>query len=296
MILRLDDRRPIVWRTPHCVQIGVDPVAAVLDGVSDGDARLIAALGVGASREALRALGAQAEVPPHRVDEVLTALAPALEREQRAPRAAQRPPLAIVGSGAMAARVAGVLGEAGHPVAVGASVERVGGRRPAAAVLVSAHVVDPLAHQRWLRRDIAHLPIVFGEVAVTIGPLVVPGRTACLTCAERHRAARDEAWPAIAAQLWGRSASTETVALATEAAIEAARLLRKARNGTAVRLDTETSDRTENDVSGIEQCGCRELSAAPAPEPRRETGSRHALRATTTGAAPTTVRAPFALA
>ncbi|MDO9591464.1 MAG: hypothetical protein Q7J04_10010, partial [Microcella sp.] len=194
-----------------------------------------------------------------------------------------------------AARVAGVLGEAGHPVALGESIARVAGRRPGVAVLVSSHVSDPLEHQRWLRRDIAHLPIVFGEVAVTIGPLVVPGVTACLTCVEGQRSAIDPAWSSVAPQLWGRSAATETVALATEAAVEAIRMLRGldgvAPDGRAVRLDVDSGERTERRWQPSEQCGCRGLSPKSAPAPRRESDSEPALPEPTFGAAPTTARA-----
>jgi len=41
---------------------------------------------------------------------------------------------------------------------------------------------------------------VWGSSAV-IGPLVVPGHTSCLHCADLHRADRDPAWPALEAQL-----------------------------------------------------------------------------------------------
>jgi bacteriocin biosynthesis cyclodehydratase domain-containing protein len=34
-----------------------------------------------------------------------------------------------------------------------------------------------------------------------VGPLVVPGVTSCLGCADLHRRDRDAAWPAVAAQL-----------------------------------------------------------------------------------------------
>jgi bacteriocin biosynthesis cyclodehydratase domain-containing protein len=50
-------------------------------------------------------------------------------------------------------------------------------------------------------RQIPHLAVgVRGQVAV-VGPLVVPGRTACLQCVYLHRVDRDPAWPALAAQL-----------------------------------------------------------------------------------------------
>ncbi len=296
MILRLDSRRPLVWRSPRCLQLGVDPRLAVLDDVTDGDARLIDALTAGVTRTGLGTLAAQAGVAAHRVDEVLEAVAPALERQPSpgddSTGAWRRPPIAIVGRGAAAARVAGVLGEAGHPVVLGESITRVGGRRPGAAVLVSGYVVDPREHQRWLRRDIAHLPIVFGEVAVTIGPFVVPGVTACLTCVERRRSADDPAWSAVAPQLWGRSAPTETAALATEAAVETLRMLRsRSVDGLAVRLDVTNGERCERVWQPSEQCGCRGLSPRPAPALRRESGSEPARPAPTSAAAPTTARA-----
>ncbi len=297
MILRLDSRRPIVWRTPHSLQLGTDPVLAVLDNVTDGDARLLNALTAGSSRAGLDTLAAQAGVPPHRVGEVLRAVAPALERSDEQARAAQRQPLAIVGRGSAAARVAGVLGEAGHPVAHGSSVTLVAGRRPTVAVLVSGFVSDPIEHQRWLRRDIAHLPIVFGEVSVTIGPLVVPGVTACLTCVELHRVAAEPSWSAVASQMWGQSAPTETAALATEAAVEAVRVLRAPhREGLAVRLDVDSGNRTERVWEPSEECGCRGLRPSSVPALRRENDSAPARLASTTRAAPTTTRARAVLA
>jgi bacteriocin biosynthesis cyclodehydratase domain-containing protein len=39
------------------------------------------------------------------------------------------------------------------------------------------------------------------ETTGVVGPLVVPGRTACLRCLDLTRAERDAAWPRLAAQL-----------------------------------------------------------------------------------------------
>jgi bacteriocin biosynthesis cyclodehydratase domain-containing protein len=47
----------------------------------------------------------------------------------------------------------------------------------------------------------AHLAIVGGADRASVGPLVVPGRSACLRCVELHRTDRDPAWPTVAAQL-----------------------------------------------------------------------------------------------
>lgn len=61
------------------------------------------------------------------------------------------------------------------------------------AVLASLHL-DALAHLS---------ATVDGSHAV-IGPLVLPGTSSCLRCAELHRRDRDPAWPALAVQLASR--------------------------------------------------------------------------------------------
>lgn len=48
---------------------------------------------------------------------------------------------------------------------------------------------------------IPHLLVAVRETTAIIGPLVLPGLTACLLCVERHRAERDPGWPLVAAQL-----------------------------------------------------------------------------------------------
>jgi bacteriocin biosynthesis cyclodehydratase domain-containing protein len=55
--------------------------------------------------------------------------------------------------------------------------------------------------RQLVEAGIAHLPVrVTGSRAV-IGPLVLPGATSCLSCADLHRADRDPAWPLMVAQL-----------------------------------------------------------------------------------------------
>ncbi len=70
-------------------------------------------------------------------------------------------------------------------------------------LVVLAHpwaAADPLV-AGWQRAGTAHLvATVRGETGV-VGPLVVPGRTSCLRCAELHRRDADPSWPSLAAQL-----------------------------------------------------------------------------------------------
>ncbi len=259
MVLRIDPRRPLVWRTPHSIQIGVDPVVAVLDRVDDGDARLIAALTTGVTRSGLDMLAATAGVSAARVERLLAELAEALAPP---PRPAVRR-VAVIGAVPAAGRIARLIADAGHPVIAAAHGAGVVDHSIDAAVLVSHHVVDPNEHLSWLRRDIVHLPIVIGEQSATVGPLVEPGATACLACVDQLRTAEDPSWPAIEAQLWGREAHADAPMLATEAAIEALRLLR-GRGAESVRIDAVTGRRSRRMWRPSERCGCLGLESAPA--------------------------------
>ncbi len=63
-----------------------------------------------------------------------------------------------------------------------------------------------------------HLVASASEAIGAVGPMVVPGRTACLRCLDLHRTDRDAAWPLILAQLAGR----QPIPLACDAPLAAA--------------------------------------------------------------------------
>jgi hypothetical protein len=299
-VLRLDPRRPLLWRDPSTLQVGADPVLAVLADVDDARLRLVESLVVGVTRERLLQLAEHLGVRSTQVDALLTDLAGALRSdgatasagtEAGALPAAAVHPLAVVGRGVGAERVAAVLAEAGHPIALLTPAADLPRPRRAAAVLVSTHVVDPHEHARWLRRDVPHLPIVFSEVAVTVGPLVLPGASPCLVCVERQRARHDPARAAIAAQLWGAPAAAETPTLALEAALIARGMLRSRSTATSVRLDAETATRTTLAWQRDHDCTCRGFSPRAEPAARRGSDSEPARPAPPTAARPTTTRA-----
>jgi bacteriocin biosynthesis cyclodehydratase domain-containing protein len=76
------------------------------------------------------------------------------------------------------------------------------GTRPELAILVGRHSLDMRA--ALMREQIPHLAASADEAIGVVGPLVIPGRTACLRCLDLARADRDPAWPLILAQLDGR--------------------------------------------------------------------------------------------
>jgi bacteriocin biosynthesis cyclodehydratase domain-containing protein len=68
-------------------------------------------------------------------------------------------------------------------------------------VLSDYLVADPRMVRDLHRQGVPHLPVRVRDGTGLVGPLVIPGVTSCLGCADLHRGDRDPAWPAIAAQL-----------------------------------------------------------------------------------------------
>ena len=66
-------------------------------------------------------------------------------------------------------------------------------------VLTDYLVADPRMVRELHSQGVAHLPVRVRDGTGLVGPLVIPGVTSCLACADLHRSDRDAAWPAIAA-------------------------------------------------------------------------------------------------
>jgi hypothetical protein len=75
------------------------------------------------------------------------------------------------------------------------------GASPDLVVLVGDEPLDTERRAVLHADRVAHLAVVIGVGSGVVGPLVVPGRSSCLRCAELHRKERDDAWPALAVQL-----------------------------------------------------------------------------------------------
>jgi hypothetical protein len=96
-------------------------------------------------------------------------------------------------------------------------------QRPDLVILADTHRRElPAA---LVRTQVPHLAASASEAIGVVGPLVLPGRSACLRCLDLARAGRDPAWPLILAQLAGQPGTDppacDTV-LATMVAAQAA--------------------------------------------------------------------------
>jgi hypothetical protein len=69
--------------------------------------------------------------------------------------------------------------------------------------------------------NVAHLTAAAAEAIGVVGPLVIPGRTACLSCVDMARTDRDPAWPLILAQASGRVPAPAACAAVLAAAVAA---------------------------------------------------------------------------
>jgi bacteriocin biosynthesis cyclodehydratase domain-containing protein len=127
-----------------------------------------------------------------------------------------------------AARAAGV-DRAVHRVARETRTTDDPRRLPDLAVLAGRP--DPVDVAELMRSRVPHLAVRAEEAIGVVGPLVEPGRSACLRCADLARAARDSAWPVILAQAGhpdGPATSPQacdTVLAAATAALAAAQAL-----------------------------------------------------------------------
>ncbi|HEX8305241.1 MAG TPA: hypothetical protein VF612_10215 [Jatrophihabitans sp.] len=71
-------------------------------------------------------------------------------------------------------------------------------------VLTDPAPVDTSLRSALHQDRVPHLRATVDGEQATVGPLVIPGRTSCLQCADLHRTDRDPAWPALAVQLAAR--------------------------------------------------------------------------------------------
>jgi hypothetical protein len=129
-------------------------------------------------------------------------------------------------------------------------------------IVVSHFVVSPIDIQPWLGRDINHCAIVFGEASVRVGPLVVPGNSACIRCVELTHVDNDSTWSAVAPQVWRRTAAADSPALAVHAAAESLGMFPMG-GGYSVRIDGLTFRRAVSPHEFHPECGCRLLAATP---------------------------------
>jgi hypothetical protein len=153
---------------------------------------------------------------------------------------AGRPPSAPPPAGPAA--LTGAPSPAGSPPLVGMAGPAATSRRPDLVILADTYRRELPEILR--RAGVPHLAAAASEAIGVVGPLVLPGRTACLRCLDLTRAERDPAWPLILAQLTGGGAdppACDTVlaaAVATQAAAQVLAFVDRPASASAVSNGT----------------------------------------------------------
>ena len=144
------------------------------------------------------------------------------------------------------------------------------GPDPDLTVIVATGEPRRVTLDEMVRSGVPHLVVVLDADAVRIGPCVVPGRTPCVQCLDRHRSIWHPAWPALVPQFGqpiARTAVTPTVRLAAAAVIceEVARFAAGGRPlscSCVLAVGPALTTRVVGDTSFHPRCSCAVLLAA----------------------------------
>jgi hypothetical protein len=292
MTLRLDPRVPVVWRTPSSLQFGVDRPRLVLDDLGSLDELLISALRGGAQTERLLSLARKAGGDAAHVRALLATL-DAVLLPSTTVSTRTRGHVLVDGIGPCADAMRAELERAGVATFSGPDAAK---GDPALVILIAHYALPPRRYGHWLRSDVPHLPIVFGDSGVRIGPLVLPGVGPCLFCIDLEHTDRDPAWPALASQLVDRTAPGETEQTVRLAATLCAELVSAQLAGTPAAVERWSTASVHIGVDAWiscdrhaphRDCGCRALQDAPS---RPENASAPAVRADPRPSRPSSAR------
>lgn len=200
---------PVLVRPDGVVQVGWDPRRAVLvhppRGMSAAElARLLRSL---YAPTAMTDLQRQADRYPELDGEELGVLVAQLVDAGVATRGHRQRPgrsasVRVHGRGPLSDLLAEALRCSGARVKRSSQPHAVAALTGTDLVVLSDYLVaDPRMVRELHNQRVSHLLVRVRDGAGLVGPLVIPGVTSCLGCADLHRRDRDAAWPAVAAQL-----------------------------------------------------------------------------------------------
>lgn len=221
---------PIVWRSPSCMQLGVD-APVLLEGLTQGDKDLLSLLKSGISEKDFFTHAESLGIPSGRVYRLLSLLSEAGALEPPHPTEGSLRPahhvhamsaclnlnpqevaenlvnytVAVIGS--LRTHMERALELLGLPVRPCTQLEHIGGFKNPFVVLAGMWVPDILGGEYLVDQNINHLSLVIGEAQAEISHVVVPGVTPCISCTAKYRMAEDSDWASSWRSLWKQKPS-----------------------------------------------------------------------------------------
>lgn len=262
---RIDPAVPLLWRDGDTLQIGIEGTLRI-PASQPWVERLVARMAAGFRRSTFDVVAHAAGAPRDDARFLLARLEPLLIDDAPAPPAAWVESIGVL-DGRCEYRMREALIDEGVADGVRGDPRHVG------VVLVEG-AAAALQFARYLREDIAHLPVSWERGRTTVGPVIAPGISPCLSCRDAHDIANDPAWPRLHAQLVARPAGPLSAARVADAATLVARLLTaSASSPGAYAVISDDGRREWRSVTFHEECRCRVPSfpslpgtaTAPAP-------------------------------
>lgn len=242
----LDPAMPVLLRPDGVVQVGWDPRRAVLvqppDGVSPtGLADLLRFMHDPVSVHELNPAARRHGFNDQNFDEVLTALvASGVVRTRSRSRTSRALSIRVHGCGPLSDLLVDGLRCSGARVGHTSHANATGSATGIDLVVLADYLItDPRFVRELHRAGVPHLQVRVRDGTGLVGPLVIPGATSCLTCADLHRCDRDSAWPAVAAQLRDVVGNADRPVMLATAALALGQLQHII---TGVRRDDEPAD------------------------------------------------------
>lgn len=230
----LDPSRPVLLRPDGAVQVGWDPRRAVLihppgELTAVGLADLLRHLQSGAS---VAELDDRTAVRTDTIIELVSSLESAGVVTATTTRRSRAVSIRIHGRGPLSDLMASALRCSG--VQISQSSRTHAGAPADLAVLTDFLISDPRVVRELHVAGVPYLPVRVRDGVGLVGPLVIPGVTSCLGCADLHRSDRDAAWPAVAAQLRDTVGTADRATVLATAALalnQVDRVVRAVRHG-----------------------------------------------------------------
>ncbi len=224
----LDPTMPVLLRPDGAVQVGWDPRRAVVvrppAGVRSAElVPVLRAMSSPVSREQLQRVAGRAGLDDEAVDELLESLTSRGVLRVQGNSSGRTLSIRVHGDGPLTTLLADGLRCSGARVVL--TSHGNAGSGADLVVLADSLGTDPRLLRDMHAARVPHLPVRVRDGVGLVGPLVIPGVTSCLSCADLHRTDRDAAWPALAAQLRHEVGCADRPTLLATAALALGQLL-----------------------------------------------------------------------
>ncbi|OBI40301.1 cyclodehydratase [Mycobacterium kyorinense] len=220
----LDPAMPVVVRPDGAVQVGWDPRRAVLVQPPAGltAAQLATLLRSMHTPTPMSALHDQAPAvgAEHLADLVAQLVEAGVVSRSPRPQPGRSASIRVHGRGPLSDLLLEALRCSGARIKHSSQPHAVVTSAGADLVVLSDYLIaDPRLVRELHSQRVPHLAVRVRDGAGLVGPLVVPGVTSCLACADLHRRDRDAAWPAVAVQLRDTVGTADRATLLATAAL-----------------------------------------------------------------------------